>query len=98
MKLLKISILIGFVGILSGCASGGYNGFCGRITGQELTVPYAGGKANVDGFACHLGYVGKGTPDYTPLVNAMKDYADAQTTSGKIMTTTPGTITFTPSK
>jgi hypothetical protein len=91
-------ILLLLVLCISGCASGGYNGLCGRITGQEMTVPYIGGKANVDGFACHMGYVGSGKPDYTPLVNAMKDYADSQTTNGKIMTTGPGTITFTPNK
>lgn len=84
--------------LFSGCASEGYNGLCGRITGQEMTIPYAGGKANIDGFACHLGHVGSGKADYTPLITAMKYYSDAQTTSGKIMTTQPGVITFTPSK
>jgi len=63
-----------------------------------MTIPYVGGKSNIDGFACHLGYVGSGKPDYSDLVKTMKDFADSQTTSGKIMTTAPGTITFTPAK
>lgn len=84
---------------LSGCASAGSNGFCGRVTGMELTVPYIGGKANVDGYACHVGCIGKCTSDnYVTLAQVMKDYSDSQTTNGKIMTTSPGTVTFTPSK
>lgn len=94
---MRLLFIIGLIA-LSGCASEGYNGLCGRITGQEMTAPYVGGKVNIDGFMCHLGHVGSGKVDYAPLVNAMKDYADSQTTNGKIMTTTPGTITFTPSK
>jgi len=84
----------------SGCASSGLNGFCGRVTGEGLTVPYIGGKANVDGFVCHVGYVGiKGPqPDYSVLESVMNHYSDSQTTQGKIMTNSPGTITFTPSK
>jgi hypothetical protein len=82
-----------------GCASSGANGFCGRISGQGLTVPYVGGKANVDGFNCHVGCVGKCTPDvYDALTAQMEAYVDSQTTNGKIMTTSPGIITFTPSK
>lgn len=84
---------------LSGCASSGSNGFCGRISGMELTVPYVGGKANVDGYACHVGCIGHCTADnYTALANVMKSYADSQTTQGKIMTTGPGTVVFTPNK
>ncbi len=96
MKHLSLLILIL---LCSGCASSGANGFCGRITGEGLTVPYIGGKANLDGFNCHVGCVGKCTADvYTALSTQMKSYADSQTTNGKIMTTTPGTVTFTPSK
>lgn len=85
--------------LLSGCASSGSNGFCGRVTGMELTVPYIGGKANIDGYACHVGCVGTCTADnYTALSTVMKDYANSQTTNGKIMTTGPGTVVFTPSK
>lgn len=85
--------------LLTGCASSGANGFCGRITGEGLTIPYIGGKANVDGFNCHVGCVGKCTPDvYAALTAQMKSYADSQTTNGKIMTTEPGTVTFTPTK
>lgn len=91
---LLLSILL-----FTGCASSGANGFCGRITGQGLTVPYIGGKANVDGFNCHVGCVGKCTPDvYTALTAQMKSYSDSQTTNGQIMTTVPGTVTFTPNK
>ncbi len=94
MKILAIIALIA----LSGCASEGYNGLCGRITTQDSTLPYVGGKGNIDGFACHLGHIGAGKPDYSALVQTMKDYSDSQSTSGKIMTTTPGIVTFTPSK
>jgi hypothetical protein len=82
-----------------GCASSGANGFCGRVSGQGLTVPYIGGKANVDGFNCHVGCVGKCTPDVYATLNAqMKAYADANTTNGQLMTTGPGIVTFTPTK
>jgi len=86
--------------LLSGCSSAGMNGLCGRITGTELTVPYVGGKANVDGYVCHVGCMGLtcGKPDYTVLESVMNHYADSQTTSGKITTIGPGTVTFTPSK
>lgn len=96
MKLLLIISIIA----LSGCASSGLNGFCGRITAQEVTVPYIGGKTNIDGFLCHVGYVGiKGpNPDYSILESVMNHYSDSQTTQGKIMTTVPGTVIFTPSK
>jgi len=91
--------LIPFLLLFTGCASSGANGFCGRVTGEGLTVPYIGGKANVDGFNCHVGCVGKCTPDvYEALSSQMKSYVDAQNTNGKIMTTVPGTVTFTPSK
>ena len=92
-------LLLCVVLLSSGCASSGANGFCGRISGQGLTVPYVGGKANVDGFNCHIGCVGKCPAEiYTALSAQMKSYADAQTTSSQITTTTPGTVTFTPSK
>lgn len=85
---------------LAGCASSGMNGICGRITGTEMTIPYAGGKANVDGYVCHIGCVGVncGKPDYAMLESVMNHYVDMQTTLGKLTTTGPGTITFTPSK
>ena len=85
---------------MTGCASAGMNGICGRITGQEITIPYVGGKANVDGYICHVGCVGLncGKPDYATLESVMNHYADMQSTSGKITTIGPGTVTFTPSK
>lgn len=83
-----------------GCASAGINGMCGRITGQEMTVPYVSGKANVDGYACHVGCVGLGCPkpSYDAIVSVMDAYSKMETTQGKIMTTGPGTVVFTPSK
>ena len=86
--------------VLVGCASAGMNGMCGRITTQESTLPYIGGKGNVDGYACHMGCVGLscGKPDLGMLMSVMNHYADMQTTLGKLTTTGPGTITFTPTK
>ena len=86
--------------LLSGCASAGMNGICGRITGTELTVPYVGGKANVDGYVCHVGCVGLhcGVPDYSVLESVMNHYADSQSTSGKLFVSGPGSVSFTPSK
>ena len=96
-----VPVILVCVGLMfaSGCASSGANGFCGRVSGQGLTVPYVGGKANVDGFNCHVGCVGK-CPEsiYTALSAEMKSYADSQTTNGQIMTTGPGTVQFIPSK
>lgn len=96
---MKILLIIGLI-ILSGCASAGLNGMCGRITTQESTLPYVGGKGNIDGYACHIGCVGVtcGKPDYGVLQSIMTKYLDMQTTSGKLTTTTPGVITFTPNK
>ena len=93
-------LLIGLCLLMTGCASAGMNGICGRITGQEITIPYVGGKANVDGYICHVGCVGLncGKPDYATLESVMNHYADMQSTSGKITTIGPGTVTFTPSK
>lgn len=93
-------IFIIFLAALSGCASAGLNGMCGRITGQDLTVPYVAGKANVDGYVCHVGCLGLNCqkPDYAVLESVMNSYANMQTTSGKIMTTGPGTVQFIPTK
>lgn len=86
--------------LLSGCASAGMNGLCGRITGTELTVPYVGGKANVDGYACHVGCVGLNCPkpDYDAITSIMTSYLKEQTTDGKLTVTGPGTVQFVPTK
>src|ERR1017187_4416472 len=36
-----------------GCASAGMNSSCGRIVGNQVTIPYVGGKADGNVFACH---------------------------------------------
>lgn len=96
------AIVLFFIGLsfMTGCSFfSSANGFCGRITGEGMTVPYIGGKANLDGFNCHVGCIGKCPSDiYAALAAQMKSYADSQTTNGKIMTMGPGTVTFIPSK
>ena len=86
--------------LFTGCASAGMNGFCGRITGSELTVPYIGGKTNADGYICHVGCVGMNCPkpDYDAITSIMTSYLKAQTTDGKLTVTGPGTVSFTPTK
>lgn len=93
-------ILIPFLFLFVGCASSGVNGLCGRVTGTEVSIPYVGGKANVDGYACHVGCVGMSCskPDYGVLESVMNHYADTQSTLGKLSVPGPGTITYTPAK
>lgn len=84
--------------LISGCASAGLNSTCAHISGSEMTVPYIGGKGNADVYACHMSCIGENCPalDYALLQKLTSDYL-AQT-SGKIVTSGPGTINFTPSK
>lgn len=90
----KLLIIVG--ALLSGCASGGMNSTCAHISGSEMTVPYIGGKGNADVYACHMGCIGMKcpVPDYASLQTLTSDYL--KTTSGKMTTIGPGTITFTP--
>lgn len=92
----NIIILICFG--LSGCASTGLNSTCAHVNGSEMTVPYIGGKGNADVYACHMSCLGSKCPipDYASLEKLTEEYLNS--TGGKITTSGPGTITFTPSK
>lgn len=92
------TLLIPFLLLFIGCASSGMNSTCAHISGAEMTVPYIGGKGNADVYACHMGCVGTKcpVPDYALLQTLTSDYL--KNTGGKITTSGPGTITFTPSK
>lgn len=81
---------------ITGCASSGMNAICASVSGQEMTVPYIGGKGNADIKMCHMGCVGMKCPlpDYSVLQSLTTAYL--QTTGNKMSTSGPGTITFTP--
>lgn len=93
MRLLIISSLI----VLSGCASGGMKAGCGHVDGNEVTIPYVGGKANGNAYGCYMGCVGKcPMPDYTAMQTLLSQYI--KETSNNITTTVPMTVTLSPSK
>lgn len=94
---MKNLLWILFLVPLTGCASGGMNSTCAHISGAEMTVPYIGGKGNADVYACHMGCVGSKCPppDYAALKELTTTYLNS--TGGKIATSGPGVITFTPS-
>jgi hypothetical protein len=89
-------LVIGF--IVSGCASVGMNSMCGHVQGNEVTIPYVGGKADGDVIACHIGCFGMNCPkpDYAALATITAAYSQQQ--NGKMSIPGPGTLTYTPSK
>lgn len=84
--------------LLSGCASAGMNSMCGHVQGNQVTIPYVGGKADGDVIACHIGCFGMNCPkpDYDAITAITTAYAQQQ--NGKMTVPGPGTITYTPSK
>ena len=93
---MRILLVIGLLA-LTGCASSGMNSTCAHIEGSEMTVPYIGGKGNADVYACHMGCIGNcPKPDYVSLQTLTSDYL--KNSGGKLETTGPGVITFTPTK
>lgn len=88
-------ILISLV-IFSGCASSTLNSVCAHVNGNEMTVPYIGGKGNADIFMCRMTCFGSKcpVPDYAALQIMTSDYL--KTSRDKISTVGPGTITFIP--
>lgn len=91
-------ILIVLCFLTAGCASSGLNGFCGRVSGTGLTVPYVGGKADGNVYVCHVGCTGFTCPkpDIDAFTAVMSKYMEGQ--GDKITTSMPGTVTFTPNK
>ena len=85
--------------LLTGCASGGQTGICLNINGTGMTTPWTGGKLDAHGIMCHLGCdaFSKGVQ---PTPEQLKDVmiAFANTNSGQMDVSGPGTVTFTPSK
>lgn len=94
---MKTLIIIGLI-FLSGCASAGMNSSCGRITGNQITIPYVGGKADGNVYACHIGCFGMNCPkpDYGSLTTLTSEYI--KSTSSSLTTTVPMTVTLSPSK
>jgi hypothetical protein len=92
-RLLLLSLLF-----LGGCASAGMNSMCGHIQGNQVTIPYVGGRADGDVVACHMGCFGIGCPkpNYDDLKAITEAYTQQQ--NEKMSVPGPGTITYTPSK
>lgn len=95
----NIIFIIGLV-ILSGCASVGMKSGCGHVTGNGITVPYVGGKADGNAYGCYMTCIGSKCPipDYNSLQKLTSDYLTIAGSDSKIATSGPGTIVFTPSK
>lgn len=93
-RLLLIPILL-----LTGCASAGMKSGCGHVTGNGITVPYVGGKADGNAYGCYMTCLGSKcpVPDYTALQQLTSDYIKIAGSDSKMTTTGAGTITFTPS-
>lgn len=92
-KLLLLSVML-----LSGCASAGLNSDCAHVNGKGAYGPVS--QANADVYLCHMGCFGMSCPkpDYQAIDQLTSDYLKSVQTEGKITTTGPGIITFTPSK
>lgn len=93
----KSAVLLLCFGLIlfSGCASTGL--VCGRLTGNQVTIPYVGGKADGDAVICRATCVGNNCslPSTTQLANIMEGYM--QTQHNQLTIPGAGTITFTPS-
>lgn len=95
---IPVALLILSIAFFSGCASVGMNASCGHVTGNEITIPYVGGKAEGNAYACHMGCVGFNCPkpDYIALQTLTSKYIED---SGSAITTTlPMTVTLTSAK
>lgn len=92
----RISFLICLIPFLTGCASAGLNSLCGHVQGNQVTIPYVGGKADGDVIACHIGCFGMNCPkpDYAAIATLTNSYILQQ--NNKLTVPGPGTITFTP--
>lgn len=91
-------LLLPILFIFTGCASSGMLATCAHVSGSEMTVPYIGGKGSADAYVCHINCIGKKcpVPDYNAITQLTMEYL--KNTGGKLTTSGPGTITFTPSK
>ncbi len=98
MKLLKISILIGIVGILSGCSTAVLKTGCGHLTGAEVTIPYVGGKANGNAYGCYMGCIGFNCPkpSTSDMSAIMSVYIANASRDNTIKTNDGGVITYIP--
>lgn len=96
MKTLLILSLIG----LSGCSGAVMKSGCGHINGGEITVPYVGGKANGNAYGCYMGCIGTNckSPDYDNLTALTVEYMKDASKDNAITTSSPGVVTFTPTK
>lgn len=94
----KILLLGAIVLSLTGCNTLKIG--CGHITGTEVTIPYAGGKANGNAYGCYsLSFNLWGSKPTPPDMTAITtEYIKDASKDNTIAATGPGTITFTPSK
>lgn len=84
----------------AGCASAVLKSGCGHLTGNEVSIPYAGGKANGNAYGCYMSCIGSNckAPDYATLQTLTSDYIKYAAEDNKITTTGPSIITVTPTK
>lgn len=94
IRLLLISTIL----VIGGCASAGMKSGCGHVTGNGITVPYVGGKADGNAYGCYMTCLGSKcpAPDYEALAKLTSDYLKEAASDSKLTTTGAGTITFTP--
>ena len=96
MRLLETSLLIGLV-LTTGCASAVYKSGCGHLTGNEVSIPYVGGKATGNVYGCYVAYFGPSkSPDFTPLQKITSDYLLVAGKDNTMKTIDGGTVTYTP--
>lgn len=93
-KLLLIPLLM----ILTGCNT--LKMGCGHVTGNEVTIPYVGGKASGNAYGCYMISGGFSAPKLTAdnMSTVMTEYIKDASKDNTIKTVDGGTITYTPGK
>lgn len=95
---MKNAILAISIVLLSGCASAVMKSGCGHLNGQDVTIPYVGGKAAGNAYGCYMACFGSTckAPSYTDLATVTTEYIKDASKDNAMETTSAGTITFTP--
>jgi len=95
MRILIVSLICLSLG---GCASAVMKSGCGHLTGNEVTIPYVGGKANGNAYGCYMACVGSkcAAPDWNALATLNAAYLNNAAKDNTIKTMDGGTIIYNP--
>ncbi len=82
--------------MLAGCNT--MKAGCGQLSAAKMAIPYAGGEGNGRAIGCYVGCLGFNCKpaDYSVIKEITISYIENNSKDNAITTSSPGTITFTP--